>query len=408
MRGNSLFRNGVFASLTALCASMAVAADGFKQDRFAIGMWVVPQTSENLPARYEEMAGANFNLVIGTAGTNAAGQLALCEKLGLRAIVEPGAAPNDLPESPACWGYILRDEPNVSDFPALAGQVAEIRAKRPGKFGYVNLFPNYATPEQLGAPTYREHVTKFVDMVKPEVLSMDHYPVMRPESDGREAYCENLETMRRDSLRAGIPFWNFFHSMPFGNHIDPTEAQIRWQIYASIAWGSKGVLYFCYWTPGKGAGGAGEFPKGGAIITAEGLRTRHYEEARRINAELKNLGPTLMKLTSTGVVRINTAKETPGLRQTPLRKLSHVAGDPAAGLIVGAFTHADGRRAVLLLNHNHAYTAWPNVEFDADLAQVREVDKASGREVPVIDDSPELKGLQLSLGAGDARLFLLP
>ena len=30
------------------------------------------------------------------------------------------------------------------------------------------------------------------------------------------------------------------------------------------------------------------------------------------------------------------------------------------------------------------------------------------RPVPVVDSSPELKGYQVSLGAGDARLFLLP
>jgi hypothetical protein len=39
---------------------------------------------------------------------------------------------------------------------------------------------------------------------------------------------------------------------------------------------------------------------------------------------------------------------------------------------------------------------------------VLEVSKATGQAVPVVDDSPELKGVQLSLGAGDARLFLLP
>jgi len=38
----------------------------FHQDRFAIGYWVGPQTSENLEARYREIAEANFTLVIGT------------------------------------------------------------------------------------------------------------------------------------------------------------------------------------------------------------------------------------------------------------------------------------------------------------------------------------------------------
>jgi len=240
------------------------------------------------------------------------------------------------------------------------------------------------------------------------VLSMDHYPLMRPEGDTRDHYCANLECFRTHSLAAGIPFWNYFYSMPFNDRLDPTEAQIRWQIFTSVAYGAKGVLYFCYWTPGKGAAGAGEFPKGGAVITAEGLKTRHYEEARRINAELKNLGPTLMKLTSTGVYHVTTETNRNALAGSPLRKLARVGGDPVGKFIVGAFDHADGRRAVVIVNHNHSYTAWPTVEFDADPKGVLEVSKATGKAAPVVDDSPELKGIQLSFGAGDARLFLLP
>ena len=63
----------------------------FIQDRFAIGYWVGPQTSENLETRYREIADANFTLVLGTPGMTPAAQLELCDKLGLRAIVRiPG------------------------------------------------------------------------------------------------------------------------------------------------------------------------------------------------------------------------------------------------------------------------------------------------------------------------------
>jgi hypothetical protein len=232
---------------------------------------------------------------------------------------------------------------------------------------------------------------------------------MRPEADTRQAYFDNLETMRKQSVVARIPFWNFFYNMPFNDRLDPTEAQIRWQIFTSVAYGAKGVLYFCYWTPGKGAAGAGEFPKGGAIITAEGLKTRHYDEARRINAELKNLGPTLMQLTSTGVSRVNTEKGPATMPSgSSIRSIAKTGGDPRGDFTVGEFKHADGRRAVVIVNHDYSFTAWPTVVFDADAKDVREVDKASGKEIEAIDDSPELKGFQLSFGPGDARLFLLP
>ncbi|MBI1178130.1 hypothetical protein GC207_11910 [bacterium] len=394
--------------LVATSINTQAAESGFVQDRFAIGFWVGPQTTENLEARYREIADANFNLVIGTTGMTPSKQLRLCDKLALRAIVQaPPSA--ELPDGPACWGYLLRDEPSVSDFEALARRTEEIRQQRPGRFGYINLFPNYASAAQLGTDSYEDYVSRFVEEVKPEVLSMDHYPLMRPDKDTRDRYCANLDTLRRQALKAGIPFWNFFYSMPFGDRLDPTEAQIRWQIFTSIAYGAKGVLYFCYWTPGKGNQGAGEFPKGGAIITAEGLKTRHYDEARRINAELKNLGPTLMKLTSTKAVRAKTDNHVNELLTgTGVRSLARVGGDPDSEFIVGSFKHADGRRAVALVNDSYSYTAWPTVKFDVAANDVVEIDKSTGKEHPVIDDSPELPGLQLSFGPGDGRLFLLP
>ena len=406
--------HGIVLALV-LCANTNYLADAqtrghrFVQDRFAIGFWVDPPADEKMGSRYTEIAEANFTVVLGGFGARApdtvAKQLALCEKYGLKALVwSHGVAPKDLPEGPACWGYMVRDEPNANDFAALRERVDAIRDARPGKLAYINLFPNYANKRQLGTDTYEEYVARFVVETDVDVLSMDHYPVFKPDADGRDAYCANLDVMRTYALQRNIPFWNFFNTLPFGPHTDPTEAQLRWQIYTSIAYGAKGVLYFCYYTPFSR-----EFPKGGAIIGRDGRLTRHYDQARRINAQIKNLGPTLMQLTSTGVVHVRPGDDPAHvLASTPIRNLTHMRDDPKPDYLIGAFKHADGRRAVMLNNYRFAYTAWPTVEFDADPAQVVEVDKGSGEQVPVIDDSPDMDGLQISLDAGEGRLFLLP
>ena len=382
----------------------AAAADSrFVQNRFAIGCWVAPRTEENIEARYAEIAEANFTFVIGLCGDKnpapAEDQLKLCEKYDLKALIHIGAPPYDkLPDGPACWGYSVVDEPSATQFSDLRTTVAALRAARPGKLAYINLLPNYASPAQLGTQTYDEHVSRFMSEVKPDVLSMDHYPLFTPDADGRESYCRNLEVMRRESLKGGIPFWNFFNTMPYGPHSDPTEAQLRWQIFTSLAYGAKGVMYFCYWTP-RGH----EFPKGGAILTADGRRTRHYDEAKRINAGLKNLGPTLMKLDSTSTYRVKPKGATPdALKGSPIRQISE--GD----YLIGVFRHADGRRAVLINNYHFAYSAWPTLEFDVDSTKVVEISPRTGREEMVHDDSPDTAGLQVSLDAAEGRLFLLP
>jgi len=395
-------------AFTAVLATIVFSAHAaepqpFIQDRFAIGFWVDPPLGKDMDARYKELADANFTMVLGGFGAatpaDVLKQLALCRKYDLRAVVAANVdKPDTMPKDPICWGYSLRDEPGAKDFPALRAMVDKVRAARPGKLAYINLFPNYANAEQLGTPTYDEHVARFVREVGVDVLSMDHYPVMRPDMDTRENYCANLLVMRKYALERNIPFWNFFNIMPFGPHFDPTEAQVRWQIYTSIAYGAKGVLYFCYWTPA-----GDEFPKGGAIITHEGARTRHYEQAKRINAAIKNLGPTLMKLTSVATYRCKPT-DTPAtaLAGSPITSIT--AGD----YLVGTFTHPDGRRAVLLNNYSDAYTAWPTIEFDTASSRITEVDQTTGEERFIRDDSPALPGLQLSIDSGEGRLFLLP
>ena len=387
-------------------AMTASAQNKFVQDRFAIGFWVDPPADDNMDQHYADIAAANFTMVIGGFGAatpeNVVKQLALCEKYDLKAVVARGGlATADLPDSPACWGYMIQDEPSAPGFAGLAPIVKEIRDLKPGRFGYINLLPNYANEQQLGTATYDEHVRRFMEEVGTDVLSMDHYPMMQPGADSRQTYCDNLEVMRKYSLQFNVPHWNFFNSMPFGPHFDPTEHAMRWQVYTAVAYGSKGVLYFCYWTPG-----GGEFPKGGAIITAEGRKTRHYDQATRINAALKALGPTIMQLTSSSVTRLKPgADNADALAQTPLKSID---GGANGDYLLGCFKHADGRRAVLLNNYDFVYTSWPTVEFAVDPAQVVEISQETGKEMPVVDDSPVMPGLQLSLDAGSGRLFLLP
>ena len=415
----------------------------FEQDRFVISFWFDPPADEHMDTRYKEMADAHFNLVLGGFGAkteaDVSRQLDLCDKYGMKAIVSlPGYVKGategvkaaaevkqheNFPDHKACWGYMLRDEPSTEDFPNLSYMVDYLRENRPGKLAYMNLFPNYASPKQLGTESYKEHVVRFVNEVKPEVLCMDHYPFMEPnvtalnldhttdwvldkenpriDKISRTGYCENLAVLREIAQEKGIPFWNFFNVMPFGRHSDPTEAQIRWQVYTSIAYGAKGILYFCYQSP---TGAHGEvFEKGGAILTVDGKKTRHYEEAKRVNFAIKNLGNTLMKLESTAVHRV-TRKDDPNhvLKGTAIKSLSK--GD----YLIGEFHHSDGRRAVLLNNYSYAYTAWPTVVFDADPDDVIEVDQVTGIERGFIDDSPDMNGLQVSINSGAGRLFILP
>jgi hypothetical protein len=375
----------------------------FHQDQIAIGFWVDPPADDKMDERYADIAKANFTFVLGVFNANTTNtvqkQLALCQKYGLKAVVSmAGLPPERLPGGRTCWGYFVADEPGPAAFPSLRKTLDSIHAAKPGKMGFINLLPDYAPAWAFGGKTYAGHVEQFISEVHPDILSMDYYPHFKPDADGRDGYCGNLEVMRQESLKAGIPFWNFFNTMPFGDHSDPTEAQLRWQVFMSLAYGAKGILYFCYWTPQSP-----EFPKGGAILRADGTKTHHYEEAKRINAVVRNYGPTLMQLTNTAVIRLKPGeKYSAMLTNSPIKSLSD--GD----YLIGSFRHKDGRRAVLLNNYHFAYSAWATVEFNAPTNSVVEIDAATGKEVPLYDDSPDMPGVQISLDAGQGRLFLMP
>lgn len=405
-------KNNLLLTLLFICLAIVIADvsfcevnnSRFVQDRFAIGFWVDPPADQITNARYKEIADANFNFVLGPFGPknskDVAKQLALCKKYGMKAIVIGDIKnPSKLPDSPACWGYHMVDEPTAAAIPDIAKNVADIRQNRPGKLAYFNLLPDYAPLSVYGTPSYDEYVGRFARETRCDVLCMDYYPMLTPTADGRDGYCGNLAVMRKHALANNIPWWNFFNIMPFGPHNDPTESHVRWQIYTSLAYGAKGILYFCYWTPVSP-----EFPKGGAIITVDGRRTRHYDQAKRINASVKNLGPTLMKLTSLNVIRIKPADDPAKLLiGTPIKNISG-GGD----YLIGVFKHADGRRVVLLNNYDHNYTTWPTVEFDVPDNKIMEIDQLDGKEKPARDDSPIMAGLQLGLDSGEGRLILLP
>lgn len=395
----------------------------FVQDRFCISACALAPEDAQTEERYAQFAAANFNVVMGGFGartpTADTRQLDLCQKHGLKAIVYlPGywadgrkvaaakiKQADRFPDHPACWGYNLCDEPNSRLFPYLGRLVSHLRKVHPGRLGFINLLPTYADDAQLGERgphSYDTYVADFMRQVNPDVLCMDYYPYMQPGHDTRDGYRHNLAILRKHALAAKIPFWNYFNDMVFGQgyweHYDPTAAQIRWQIYTSLAYGAKGVIYFCYWTPGW------LHSEGVACVASDGRLTHHYAEARRINAKLKNLGPTLMRLTSTAVYRVPRRTNAEMiLKGAPLA----LDGGPTPGdYLIGIFSHADGRTAVLLNNYSYTYAAWPTVRFAVRTGQVSEVAGDTGKEIPLQDDDPAMPGTQVWLAPGEGRLFL--
>jgi len=290
---------------------------------------------------------------------------AMTEKRGWKEIVQEVV--DGYNDHPALWGYFITDEPGLERFEALGKIVKAFQKADTEHVAYINLFPNYASPDQLGTISYERHVAAYLDTVKPELLSYDHYALM--EDGDRPQYLPNLEIIRRQALRTGIPFMNIFLSTPHFNYRDPSAADLRWEVYTSLAYGAKAIAYFTYVTPDV------ENYRNGPI-SIYGLKTPKWDMVRQLNLEVAKLGPWLMGLTSTGVYHTGCAPE--GCE--PLCGCGIVADADGSGkdLLIGEFSDPDGNPWVMVMNKSREHAAWVTLKLRTPLRKLHEVARSSG------------------------------
>ncbi len=398
-----------------------------------------------LPQEYARLAAANYTAVMGGFGATdpgaVAAQVAACAGAGLMCIptsCETAAAPggsgscigiglNDT----ALLGYQLWDEPQASDFPAVAAWMASVaqRTQPRALLRFVNLLPNYAN----FPGTYEQYLSEFVAAAKPDLLSFDHYPLFPatllpsagPQPSGNvsmEGYRLNLASVRAVSKAAGIGFVNFLGAMPFNGRPDVTEAQLQWQAFTSLAYGAQGVLYFCYWSP-VGA----PFAAGGAIITprspppGEGggavySQGPHFAQVARLNARLLPLGRLLLRATSLAVelVEGNGTAASGGVRvASPASPIAAVASAiPGLGFsaLLGVFAgqwEGGQRTAVVVHNQDVGGALLLRLELAAGAPQPYECASSSGQLLPAWSDAPAAQAgsIVVYLEAGEGRVL---
>ncbi len=395
-------------SLCLLCLLLSAAAPAqqpWMPDEFPIGYWYGPSRQFNTLETWRTVKDGNFTFggMSGYTTEQNRQMLQLCEQVGLKAIVIDSRinwqmvdgegweeliaqVVADYADSPALYGYYIQDEPGYRLFKPLGEVSRALEKADPAHLPYINLFPTYASVDQLGTPTYADHLEQYLSIVTPRVLSYDHYALMKDGSLRRD-YFENLELIREAALRHGVPAWNIILSLPHLGYRDPTAAEMRWQVYTSLAYGIKGLMYFTYWThPNWEA--AGEV----AIVDSAGRPGRLYPIVQRLNAEMQALGRTLLGLTSTGV--FHTGDVPQGARRLGRDAILRVPQE--VPLLVGFLQDAEGGQYAMVVNRDFA----DPTEFDATFAP---------HVVGVEALSPEDGSLQpLEIAEGKLALALEP
>jgi hypothetical protein len=431
-------------SVLALCLVSAPAApQGWRQDQVLIGGWGITHFGD--AAMYQRLAAAGIDLAVAADSFHVAvldsAVLAARTVKRLREadsgfplrllshVVGPRTGPGHLQgnsdltrnrnalfttlDTLAAYssvaGFWLWDEPAEPTVMARAADLARLVARRcPGRLPYVNLFPSYiGDPRQRDPVAVRWRTVYGADKTKAypvylddwlhrwqdepypaPLLSFDHY-VFEPGTWAWDDYLLSLKVARdkagewsRPERR--VPLWVFVQLS--GNRVRkmvPTPAQVRLQVYAALAYGAQGIMY---WTLCPSHAGPGYAP---ALLDEHGEPTDRYDAIAQLNAEVHALGPTLMQLqpVDVGYCAAGGQIGIDGDLFTSLDRFKSLVrgearGDPAC--MVAHFTgREDGADYLLVVNRDLTRKPTFRVRLSARADTVELVRRSDGSRVTV-------------------------
>ena len=336
------------------------------------GIW-----DEDDEAKVQALAKTGCNVVMLPSNT-----LELCRKYGLKLLVMD-ASPNvasRLSGDPAVWGYYLQDEPTddpicqkknnifggpkalfadrgkLDMFPALAEEVKAYRKADPHHLPYINMLNRDG-----------DFLRRFIRIVSPDLLSFDYYQWFW----GSAGHFPTLEYHREAALAAKIPLvrfltanasqnndWGGDRSPPFDN-----LQKLRQSVYTSLAYGVKGIEWFNARLTGMFVPGTTELGPCGKDVAA-------------INAELRKLGPILMKLRSVDV--FHTRPLPRGTREVPKDYWVHALSGRSSGIVMGIFKDDKNNDFIMVANRNVNHERQTLLHFMEPVKEVNKFNKRTG------------------------------
>ena len=293
---------------------------------------------------------------------------------------------------PAMYAYHLIDEPNASQFQALGRLVAYLRERDPAHLAYINLFPTYATNEQLGtsgavATAYNEHLRLYIEQVKPALISYDHYQ-FELKSD-KDQYFLNLALVRRAAQKADVPFLNIVQACTWAPQAMriPNANELRYLVFTTLAYGAQAISYYVYAHPGHE----------GSIANLDGTPGPLYHALKTYNREFVAIAKELQPLRSMAVQ--HTAMHEPGCEPMPADapfRIDQTKPSQPRGFLLGLFGTKDKPSHVMVVNLDYTTAVSATLIGPGELETF---DPATHQWTPVKKSEAEL-----SLPPGGGRL----
>lgn len=192
----------------------------------------------------------------------------------------------DFGTHPATFGFFVGDEPRPDENELYIRTVQLVMRYAPGLTPFANLVPYWGGGSDydmlVGAPE-QEHtglVEELLRETKIPLIGYDQYSQCLNEAHNQQcgisSYFYVLDRYHALTRKYGIPFYVTLLACGHWAFREPTEDDIRWQIYTALAHGARGILWFHLYQYDAG----GSFV-GMPLCGPDRLRTPLYDSIRR-------------------------------------------------------------------------------------------------------------------------------
>ena len=291
------------------------------------------------------------------------------------------ADPAAYKDHPALWGDNVIDEPWSTSYPNVAASVDAYYSKYPGKLPFVNLFPSYASAEQLTefdtlsfgkkifsplsdhftdtVNRYKLYTADYINTIGTDYICVDIYPYRGEQVDGRmkkstdDNWLRNLDLLAQACRETNRDLWVIPQSA--GLTKDGADGRdMRWcdevcdisqQVYASLAFGSKAIIYGLY-------GSDGWWDTDSHMIGMDGRPTDTYYAVSEVDSWLKPFQQEFGSYKYTSTYLINTLGAAGFTRSRLNCEVLSERGNIKSkdSLLVGTFTGDNGSKAYVVTN----------------------------------------------------------
>lgn len=294
-------------------------------------------------------------------------------------------------------GYYIWDEPFFEEQMHLCRKLTDdCEDENPNALAFTVANPSYNPYYKWEGNEYPAYIERFASIIDPPILSFDYYPIGTPQVnetvqlDHSPMWCD-LYAVKRIADAHNMPLWFYYQGVNLHHVAFFSFPMVRLCMYAGVMYGAKALQHYC---------------STDAIVDENGNRLPFFEEQKKINAEFKALGDTLMAIECKHV--FHDASCLPEFE--PMKEYAEDIADSAFlaealpyRTSVGEFADAYGNRYLLVLNRDYITAKSLRLKLNGSY-RIYEVSRDDGMQI-VKDEQTDV--LALYLDAGDAMLFRL-